>query len=134
MSTSQSMTKAQAVARRIEMEKSIVRHLIRELKTAGFLPDQVWDGGEYVNTKNESQVLAAVFAVDDATIHFDAGKGANGKSHGVLIVLGNGCDCISDYHIGDAEFEAVLDRVSDWTRKYEAAMETISRALSGRLS
>ncbi len=104
------------------IERRIVRQLVRTLKDARYLPTQVWDGGEYVKVRNETEVLDAVFAVDQATIHFDGGKGANGKSHGVLIVLGNdGWDCISDYHCGDPEFDAAMDQVNAWIDEQEAA-------------
>lgn len=108
---------------RIEIEQRIVRNLVRTLKAEGFFATQVWDGGEYVKTRTEHEVLDAVFAVDDATIHFDGGKGANSHSHGVYIVLGNGFDCISDYHCGDPEFDAVLDRVNAWVNAKEAVAE-----------
>lgn len=110
-----------SAAARDELEKSIVRKLVRALKEAGYLATQVWDGGEYVKVRTEEEVLEAVFAVDDATIHFDGGKGANKHSHGVLIVLGNGADCISDYHCGDPEFDAVLDQVNAWVSAKEVA-------------
>jgi hypothetical protein len=126
-------TRAEALARRIEMEQSIVRHLVRELKKAGYLPSQVWDSEEYVKATTETQVLDAVFAVEDSTIHFDAGKGANRRhSHGVLIVLGNACDCISDYHTGDKDFAAVVDAVGEWTRQFEDETSRIHRALQAR--
>lgn len=79
-------------ARRVELERKIVRHIVRELRSAGFQPTQVWDGGEYVPATTEAQVMNAVFAVDDATVHFDGGRGDNEHSHGVYFVLGNGID------------------------------------------
>jgi len=100
-------------------EKKIVRRLVRDLKKAGYLSECVWDGGEYVKTRTEAEVFSAVFAVDTATIHFDAGKGANGRSHGVFIVNGNGFDCLSDWHCGDEEFSKVVDSVCDWITSHE---------------
>jgi hypothetical protein len=104
-----------------QVEKRIVRRLVRELKKAGFAVDSVWDGGEYVKTSTEESVLDAVFSVGLSTIHFDAGKGANGKSHGVAIVCGNGYDCLSDWHVSDADFDAAVQRVTDWINTQEAA-------------
>lgn len=104
--------KAPQIPAALAIEARIVRKLCRELKKAGYLPESVFDGGAYVKARTESAVLEAVFAVDDATIHFDRGAGANGKSHGVFIVLGNGVDCMSDWHVSDKDFDAVVSRVS----------------------
>lgn len=104
---------------RIELERRIIRHVVRELRAAGFEPDTVYDGGEYVKAHTERAVLDAVFAVDDATVHFDRGAGANGRAHGVYFVLGNGIDVLSDWHCGDAAFDAVLDRCADWIGSLE---------------
>lgn len=101
------------------LEKKIVRGTIRRLKEAGFLATQVWDGGEYVKVRTEEEVLEAVFSVDDSTVHFDGGKGENKHSHGVLFILGNGCDVISDYHCGDPEFDAAMDQVNAWVNGLE---------------
>ena len=100
--------------KRIETERKIVRRVIRSLRAAGYFATEVWDGGEYVKVSSEKEIIDAVFAVDDATVHFDGGKGANNHSHGVYFVLGNGLDVISDYHCGDKEFSDVVDRVTNW--------------------
>lgn len=106
--------------RRDSLEKKIVRTLIRALKTDGYLPDSVWDGEESVKARTETAVMGVVFSVSSSTIHFDRGKGDDDKSnHGVAIVLGNGVDCISDWHINDKSFDAVVGRVSDWTSTLE---------------
>jgi hypothetical protein len=105
------------VSASLRVEQRIVRRLCRELKKAGYLPDSVWDGGEYVKARTARDVIGAVFAVSSATIHFDRGRGANGHSHGVFVVLGNGVDCLSDWHIGDKAFDAVVDRVSASTEE-----------------
>lgn len=99
---------------RIALERKIIRHVVRELRAAGFEPDSVYDGGEYVKARTEHAVLDAVFAVDDATVHFDRGAGDNGRSHGVYFVLGNGIDVLCDWHCGDDAFNAVLEKCADW--------------------
>jgi hypothetical protein len=101
------------------IEKKIVRHIIRELRAAGYEPTLVWDGGEYVKATTEQAVMDAVFAVDDATVHFDGGKGDNEHSHGVYFVLGNGIDVYSDSHCGDPEFAAVLERCVTWINELD---------------
>lgn len=107
------------VAVRIALERHIVTHLVEACRKAGFLPQSVWDGEEYVKCKSATQVLDAVFAVDVSTIHFDHGRGNNKLSHGVLIVLGNGVDCISDWHCSDDTFNAMVEKVAEWTRQFE---------------
>ena len=106
------MSSSVEVPASLRVEARIVRRLCRELKKAGYFPDSVWDGDEYVKARKVADVIDAVFAVNSATIHFDRGRGANGHSHGVLVVLGNGVDCLSDWHIADKAFDAVVDRVS----------------------
>lgn len=99
------------------LEKKIVRGTVRRLKEAGFLATQVWDGGEYVKVRTEEEVLDAVFSVDDSTVHFDGGAGDNDHSHGVLFILGNGQDVISDYHCGDEAFDKAMDGVNEWVNQ-----------------
>lgn len=106
------MTTQTEVNARLDIERAIVRKLCRLLKAGGYPPSQVWDGGEYVPTTTENEVIEAVFAVDEATIHFSGGD--EDCEHGVLIILGNGVDCISDYHCGDNKFDTILHQVQEW--------------------
>jgi hypothetical protein len=127
-----------SVAARIELEKKVVRGLIRHMKGAGWLPFRVNDGEEMVYVEaSESAAMSAVFSVDEASLRFvpaiffrvrpDIGADAKvirewrskciDAEHGVLIVLGNdGYDAISDwnYSEGDADgFNAAMDAYSD---------------------
>lgn len=97
-----------------KLERAIVRALLAELRRARYLPVKVWDGGEYVNTPDADSVIAAVFAVDEATIHFEPmSLRARGGNRGVAIVLGNGEDCISDWTAGDPRFSAAVERACE---------------------
>lgn len=106
-----------SVAARIELEKKVVRGLIRHMKAAGWSADNAWDGeSEYKIEGSESKAMEAVFGVDEISLRFKKSD----AEHGVLIVLGNdGWDAISDwnYREGDpdgfnASMDAYVDKVS----------------------
>jgi len=106
------------------VEKVIVCKLIEELDSAGFVPVKFWDGEEYqtIEWKADSTVtnkvqrekacIDAITSVDEGTLHFAPKSDLKGWGRlGVLLILGNGEDVISDYHCGNAEFSAAVDRV-----------------------
>lgn len=114
----------------ILIEKLIVCKLIAELDVAGFVPVQFWDGEEYqpitwksscpeaIPVQREGACIAAVRTVDEGTLHFAPKHDlAAWGNLGVLLILGNGGDIISDYHCGNKDFDAVLDRVSAFIRQ-----------------
>ena len=107
------------VEKRIELEKKIVRHLIRTMKANNWNVFAVDDGGDELETvKGEKEAMEAVFAVDEATLHFfnSEPKGTYGVRHSVLIVLGNGIDCIADHSYSESDnFVKLMDEVSEWT-------------------
>lgn len=92
------------------IERAIVTALVEECAKAGFVPRAVWDGEEYVLTLDLDRVLSAVFSVDESTIHF-APKDApdDWGTLGVLCIGGNGEDVISDWHCGNAAFNAAVE-------------------------
>lgn len=96
---------------RQQIEKSIVRRVIREVRKVGWRPTETFDGGEYVKTTTEHEVLHTVFSVDDSTVSF---RNKEGRIHGVKFVCGNCEDIVSDWHCGDAEFNAAMERVMGW--------------------
>lgn len=104
------------VEKRMEMERKVVRKLVRVMKAHGWDADLVDDGGDYgdeVKTSSEKDVMEAVFAVDEARIRFIKGE----AKHWVVIVLGNdGYDCIADYGYteGDPDgFVAIMEKEVD---------------------
>jgi len=107
------------------VEKIIICKLIEEMDTAGFVPVKFWDGEEYqtITWKNDSQgdvlvtqrelaCITAISTVDEGTLHF-ASKFALDAwgNRGVLLILGNGEDVISDYHCGNPDFSGAVERV-----------------------
>jgi hypothetical protein len=110
---------------RINLERRIVKALIRHMSAAGFSVSNVFDSGVHYFPATIEGVLDAVFAVDEASLRFvqtsklaayDKARKVNerpsqqdydgfhiggewGKAeHGVLLVLGNGEDVISDWN------------------------------------
>lgn len=98
-----------------KLERAIVVALIDELSKAGYVPVAVWDGGEYVPTKDPQEAMTtdaaikAVFAVDESTLHF-APKDAieDWGATGVFLVGGNGEDIISDWHADGGAFDRAV--------------------------
>lgn len=99
------------------LERRIVWFLMAHLAAAGFTVDSVWDGEEEVDTKTPAQVMEAVFAVDDVpTIRFS--KGEDVGRFGVMIVPGNGEDCVSDWTwTVDAGWNAAMDAFDAYSYK-----------------
>lgn len=98
---------------RTMVERRLVRQIVRECKKAGFVPVKVWDDGDYVPATNEAAVLEAVFSVSVSTIHFAPKDNLKRWGNlGVMIVCGNGVDCISDWHCGNEEFDKAVTHVT----------------------
>jgi hypothetical protein len=107
------------------IEKVIIVKLIEELDKAGFVPVQFWDGEEYQpivwkngstgpdnNVQREKACMDAITSVDEGTLHFASKTDLKGWGRlGVLLILGNGEDVISDYHCGNAAFDAAIQSV-----------------------
>ncbi len=104
------------VEKRIGIEKKVVRNLVREMKKAGWESYAVNDGEEIVKCRLESEVMDAVFSVDESWIKFKKII-ADGSSikRSAYIVLGNdGYDAIADNslsnpNIPEDDFAAVMD-------------------------
>lgn len=97
-------------AARVDLERRIVLGLIRSLKKSGFVPFRTWDGESFVYLAGEVDAMKAVFAVDEISLRFvPAGVRRAGArrcedaEHGVLLVLGNGEDVISDWNYFDRD-------------------------------
>ncbi len=131
---------SESVKFRIALEKAITRELVASCVIAGFVPVSVWDGGSYEPQGEEDgrkvtprvltadEVVDAVFAVDDATIHFapvnDLSKWG---ALGVAVIGGNGRDFISDRHVASKypAFGVAVDRVDG-----EAIEDQATRAVA----
>lgn len=112
-------SECQIAHERLALETRIIRYALRALRVGGYIPVQV-NTGEYVeNVTNESTTLEEVFSVDESTIILRAPANAT-REHGynplyrrIMVVLGNGIDCILDYSAGDPILDKIMDAVYD---------------------
>lgn len=99
------------VEQRQEIERRLISRLVRTMAAHGWTVWSVYDGGEHVRCKDETEILDTVFSVDESTIWFERDR----RKHGVLIVLGNdGWDAIADYgYSEDDDFEQIMEAEVD---------------------
>ena len=100
------------VEKRQEIERKVIRRLIRAMKDSGWIVYCIFDGEERVKPfpVTEKAVLDTVFSVDECSITFK--KAGFEKGCVAQIVLGNdGWDCIADhsYPSEDHEFVRIMD-------------------------
>lgn len=123
------------------IERHIISALIRNMNDEGYLVAAFWDGEEYqmggglpgqpvvshgaedppdniVRAMGETEALDAIDTVDEGTLHFTHRNKDTWGTRGVYLVLGNGEDVISDYHVAEGEpfgkvIKAIYDRISD---------------------
>jgi len=103
------------------IESRIFNALFSGLKKEGWLPAFIdtSDEGGWTPVKSVAAAKREFESVDMATIRVQK----NGRTHGILLVAGNGIDLISDYGYteGDPDgFVALMDRLIDEiAAKYE---------------
>lgn len=119
------MSEALNVEQRQEIERKVVRKLIRDMQARGWIITRINDGGdpdEDTISPNETEAMDTVFSVDISTIYFHKtfpfGK-PNGMTHFAQIVLGNdGWDCIADHSCGSRhqldDFEETMNKIQAW--------------------
>jgi len=96
--------------KRIDRERATVRGLIRALRAAGWNPWNVHDGGDCVQTRTESAMIDAVFAVDVSTAVFK--HDAAPKKCCVSFVCGEGDDIIADHSDPDSDPHAFVATIN----------------------
>lgn len=111
------------------IERLIICKLIEELDVAGFAPVKFWDGEAYQTIKwkassteankvqREKACIECITSVDEGTLHFAPKTDLKAWGRlGVLLILGNGQDIISDYHCADhtPTFAPAIERVYEW--------------------
>ena len=90
----------------VRLERRVVWNLLAHLEQAGWLPLAV-ESDERVPTATAVAAMEELFNLDEGWLFVGKSK----AEHGILIVFGNGCDCVSDYTFcrGDADgFDAVM--------------------------
>lgn len=108
-----------------KLERRIVANLIAHCGNHGFVPSYVWDGEEATRVHDAKSAMECIFNLDEASLRFvpagaevgkpdpyNNGYTAHDNEHGVLLILGNGIDIVSDwnYNAGDADgFNACME-------------------------
>lgn len=106
-----------------KLERKIVANLIHFLNEKGFKLTHVNDGEDDVPFSDAKEAMELVYNLDTAVLYFQ--MDGHGYHH-VLIVNGNGGDCISDYTFGqgdqdgfDAAMEEYFDIVNDMVEAFD---------------
>jgi hypothetical protein len=117
---------------RIAIEHKIARFLVRTMKKHGWLVYAVDDGEEFNHMSKEKDVLALVFDLDEAVIHFENKalpiKREDGTmdcaGHGVKLVFGNdGYDLIADWSYSEDPKDNFNKIMEEEVGKYTDAIE-----------
>lgn len=77
-----------------KVERRVIANLIAYLERQGWTPVKVFDGEEDIEAHDTKSAMETIFSVDDSQLVV---RNAAGKRQRIMIVLGNGKDCISDY-------------------------------------
>jgi hypothetical protein len=104
----------QDVAKRQRVERSIIRRLLLEASRAGFTVAEWYDGEEYIDVSKlkEREIIATIFEVEEGTLAFTK---TGDDRHGVLLIIGNGPDVISDYH---TSLESAMEPVNAYAETF----------------
>lgn len=99
---------------RLTIEREIIRYTIRYLMARNMKPICVDTGDasdQYIQVNTVDETLTEVFSVDTCTITFEHQN--TKRRYGVLIVLGNREDVISDYSYPDNERDPFVIAMND---------------------
>lgn len=103
---------------RIAIERKCIRYMLRALKHAGWRPTKVHTD-EWETVTNEHETMDCIFSVDESVLLVRNAE----LTHRVMIVLGNGIDCVPDYTVKDNDidgFDRLMDTVYDQFETYES--------------
>ena len=96
-----------------KIERRIVHGLISHLKRAGFELFRTFDGEQFEQVDNRESAMGFVFNLDEVSLRFvPKGQRKSDLEHGVLLVLGNGTDVLTDWNFdaNDADgFNAAME-------------------------
>lgn len=99
----------QSVSPQGKLERRIVANLIAHIEKAGFKVHSVYDGDEEIRVKDMKSAMELIFNLDEVSLRFYKTKPS--EWHGVLLVLGNGVDIVSDWNFFDGDrdgFDAAM--------------------------
>lgn len=116
------MNKDTELRNRMAMERRMVRKLIRTAKAAGWAIPSVNDGEEIVKCASESNIMDAVFSVDESWIRFTKMFEGIKVAQVAFIVLGNdGWDCIADSSEQGNFVAEVIEPMNEYAERLCAA-------------
>lgn len=124
------------------IERVILLALMRNMRAQGYEVVSVWEGENYrmpdrqgelqtyphgkepdimFNPMTDEQALTEIDSVDESTLHFTHRHSRTWGNRGVLVVLGNGEDCLSDFHGADRSepFQKIVTDIYDKLNKGE---------------
>jgi hypothetical protein len=99
------------VSPRGKIERRIVAGLCEHLLYSGFSLHSVYDGEEETRVSTAQEAMELIFNLDEAALRFYRDNPENW--HGILLVLGNGEDIISDwnFYVDDRDgFDAAMSK------------------------
>ena len=110
----------QGVSPEGKLERRIVWNLCAHLVLAGFVPFRTFDGDCFEYVGGAKEAMEFIFNLDEVSLRFIpvsccqlTKKNKERREHGVLLVLGNGVDIVSDWNYteGDPDgFSAAMDK------------------------
>lgn len=124
------------------IERMILIALMRDMRKAGYEVAAVWTGDEYrmacpegrvknyayddnergmpvapskiIRSLTDVEALKEIDSVDQSTLHFTHRNAKTWGNRGVLVILGNGEDVLSDFHATEREpFGKVIRNIYD---------------------
>lgn len=103
---------------RMEIERKVVLFLLQTMRSHGWEPYRINDGGEPdedIRPTNDDEAMDAVFAVDEARIYFRKPSDTEKFMYrSAYIVLGNdGWDAIADHSVSSARFDDDFEKIMD---------------------
>jgi hypothetical protein len=96
------------------LERRIVWNLFKHLEARGWYVRATWDGEERERVNTPQEAMEFIFNLDEVSVRMAKGaERIKGEDwHGILLVLGNGVDIVSDWNYtkGDPDgFSAAMD-------------------------
>lgn len=95
------------------LERRVVWNLIHHIEQAGFRIFEINDGEELTHPGDAVAAMETLFNVDEASLRFlHKDEKDTDNWYGVMLVFGNGVDCISDWNYDDADaagFNAAME-------------------------
>lgn len=99
-----------------DIERKVVRNLIRTAKKHGYTVTAVDNGEERIPVTTERDALDEVFSVDECRILFKHPE--EQKAHCACIVLGNsGWDTVADASMGD-RWDTVIQQSQEYADQF----------------